>query len=116
MTTSDLRALIQDKLQENPDHGFHPLDLDRIKDEKYLKRVMKHCDNDPKQGVNMLWEIFAWRKDVSANDINESNIKMEYLLEGCFFPRGRDVDGCLLLIVKSKKHVKGTYTVFRCNS
>lgn len=108
MTTADLRSLITAKLKENPDHGFHTLDLDRIKDEKYLKRVMKHCENDPKQGADMLWEIFSWRKSVSANEINETNVRMDYILEGGFFPHGRDIDGCLLLIVKSKKHVKGT--------
>ncbi|CAH2238560.1 motile sperm domain-containing protein 2-like [Pararge aegeria] len=107
MTTSDLRALFQAKLKENPNNGFHTLDLDRLKDEKYLQRVMRHCDNDPKQGAEMLWDIFSWRKSVSANDINENNLRMDYVHEGGLFPHGRDVDGCLLLIVKSKKHVKG---------
>ncbi|XP_023948876.1 motile sperm domain-containing protein 2-like [Bicyclus anynana] len=108
MTNSDLKALVQEKLKEVPDHGFHPLDVDRLKDEKYLLRVMRHCEYDPKQAADMLWDIFTWRKSISANEINESNIKMDYVQEGGLFPHGRDIDGCLLLIVKSKKHVKGT--------
>lgn len=107
MTTADVRSLFQAKLNENPDHGFHPSDLERIKDEKYMKRVMKHNDNDPKLASDMLWDIFTWRKTVGANDINESTIRSDYISEGAFFPHGRDVDGCLLLIIKSKKHVKG---------
>lgn len=107
MTTSDLRTLFQAKLKEKPDHDFHPLDLERVKDDKYLKRVLKHSENDLKQACDMLWDIFTWRKSVGANEINEGTICMEYVNEGIFFPHGRDVDGCMLLIIKSKKHVKG---------
>ncbi|KPI99610.1 Motile sperm domain-containing protein 2 [Papilio xuthus] len=106
-TPADLRSQFEAKLKDSPNHNFHPLDLDRVKDEKYLRRVLKHVDNDIKQGVDMLWDIFTWRKSVGANEINESNIRMDYINEGVFFPRGRDIDGCLLLIIKSKMHVKG---------
>ncbi|CAH0731176.1 unnamed protein product, partial [Brenthis ino] len=108
MTTADLKNLFQTKLKETPDHDFHPMDLERAKDEKYLRRVMKHTDNDPKLAADMLWDICTWRKSSGANDINESNIRMDYVSDGAFFPHGRDVDGCILLIVKSKKHIKGT--------
>ncbi|XP_041983923.1 motile sperm domain-containing protein 2-like [Aricia agestis] len=107
MTTADLLNLFESKLKEKPDHDFHPLDLERLKDERYLTRVMKHSENDPKQATEMLWDIFTWRKTQGANEINEGNIKMEYVTEGAFFPHGRDIDGCLLLIMKSKKHIKG---------
>ncbi|XP_013163392.1 PREDICTED: motile sperm domain-containing protein 2-like [Papilio xuthus] len=106
-TPADLRSQFEAKLKDSPNQNFHPLDLDRVKDEKYLRRVLKHVDNDIKQGVDMLWDIFTWRKSVGANEINESNIRMDYINEGVFFPRGRDIDGCLLLIIKSKMHVKG---------
>ncbi|CAK1554274.1 unnamed protein product [Leptosia nina] len=108
MPIAEVRTLFQAKLSENPDHGFHQLDLDRVKDDKYLRRVLKHNEEDPKEAFNMLWDIFTWRKTVGANDINEKTIKMEYVDEGIIFPHSRDVDGCLLLIIKSKKHVKGT--------
>lgn len=32
---------------------------------------------------------------------------MENLIDGGFFPHGRDIDGSLLFIFKCKKHVKG---------
>lgn len=41
-------------------------------------------------------------------EINESNIRMDYIYEGAFFPEGRDKDGCKLFILKCKKHTKGT--------
>ncbi|XP_026498215.2 motile sperm domain-containing protein 2-like [Vanessa tameamea] len=107
MTTGDLRSLFQAKLKEKTDHEFHPLDLDRVKDDRYLKRVLQHTENDLKQASDMLWDIFTWRKAVGANEINENNIRMDYVNEGIFFPHGRDIDGCLLLIIKSKKHNKG---------
>ncbi|XP_013137615.1 PREDICTED: motile sperm domain-containing protein 2-like [Papilio polytes] len=105
-TPADVRSQFEAKLKDSP-NNFHPLDLDRVKDEKYLRRVLKHVDNDIKLAVDMLWDIFTWRKSVGANEINESNIRMDYINEGVFFPRGRDIDGCLLLIIKSKMHVKG---------
>ncbi|XP_038220418.1 motile sperm domain-containing protein 2-like [Zerene cesonia] len=106
-SVTDVRTIFQNKLSENPDHGFHPLDLDRIKDEKYINRVLKHSNEDAKEAADMLWEIFTWRKTTGANEINESNIKMDFVHDGVIFPHSRDVDGCLLLIIKSKKHVKG---------
>lgn len=109
-TPADVRALFEAKLKEattNPTELFHPLDLERTKDEKYLKRVLIHQEKDAKAAADMLWDILTWRKSVGANEINENTIRMDYVKEGMFFPRGRDVDGCLLLILKSKMHVKG---------
>ncbi|XP_045525779.1 motile sperm domain-containing protein 2-like [Pieris brassicae] len=108
MPVAEVRSLFQTRITENPDHGFNPSDFDRTKDEKYIRRVLKHCSEDPKQAADMLWDILTWRKTVGASDINESNIKMNYVEEGIIFPHSRDVDGSLLLIIKSKKHVKGT--------
>ncbi|XP_013189019.2 motile sperm domain-containing protein 2-like [Amyelois transitella] len=109
-TPADLRSAFENRLKEgipNPPGEFHPLDLERAKDDKYLKRILTHVDNDLKQASDMLWDLMVWRKTVGANDINESTVRMDYLKEGTFFPRGRDVDGSLLMIVKAKMHVKG---------
>ncbi|KAM3955239.1 motile sperm domain-containing protein 2 [Aphomia sociella] len=109
-TPADVRALFEAKLKEgipNPPGEFHPLDLERVKDDKYLKRIIAHADNNVQSAADTLWDILMWRKTVGANDINESTIRMDYVKEGTFFPRGRDTDGSLLLIVKAKMHVKG---------
>lgn len=109
-TPSDVRSMFEARLKEatsNPTELFHPLDLDRIKDEKYLKRILSHSDKDAKEAADVLWDILTWRKNVGASDINESNIRMDYVNQGMFFPRGRDLDGCLLLTLRSKMHVKG---------
>lgn len=105
-TVADVRALFEAKLKEVPT-DFHPLDLERVKDDKYLKRILSHTEKDVKHAADMLWEILSWRKSVGAADINESNIRLDYVKEGVFFPRGRDVDGSLLLIFKAKMHIKG---------
>lgn len=107
---ADVRAVFEAKLKEgipNPPGEFHPLDLERVKDDKYLKRLLQHNDHDPKTAADMLWDILVWRKTVGANDLNENTIRMDYVKEGAFFPHGRDIDGHLLLIIKSKMHVKG---------
>lgn len=107
-TPADVRALFEARLKEtSPPPDFHPLDLERAKDEKYLKRVLQHTDKDAKEAANMLWDICVWRKSVGANDINESNIRIDYVKEGLFFTHGRDVDGSLLFIFKAKMHIKG---------
>lgn len=109
-TANEVRSLFEARLKEgipNPPGSFHPLDLERVKDEKYINRIIAHCENDAQQSADMLWDILIWRKTVGASDINETNIRMDYVNDGIFFPRGRDVDGCLLLILKSKNHVKG---------
>lgn len=106
-TPADVRAIFEAKLKEcSTPPDFHPMDIERTKDEKYLKRVLSHA-KEPKAGAEMLWNILTWRKLVGANDINESNVRIDYVQEGIFFPRGRDVDGCLVLIFKAKMHVKG---------
>lgn len=105
-TAADVRSIFENRLKEN-DVDFHPADLERTRDEKYLKRVLAHCEKDAKQAADMLWDILTWRKNVGASNINEDNIRMDYVKEGVFFPRGRDVDGSLLLVFKSKMHIKG---------
>ncbi|CAH0404091.1 unnamed protein product [Chilo suppressalis] len=109
-TIADLRSAFEAKLKEgipNPPGEFHPLDLERARNDNYLQRVLNHSENDLKAATDMLWDILMWRKTVGANDINESNIRMEYAKDGVVFPHGRDVEGSLIFIIKSKQHVKG---------
>ncbi|KAI5632844.1 CRAL/TRIO domain-containing protein [Phthorimaea operculella] len=44
--------------------------------------------------------------------LSESAIKLlSSIVPGTFFPRGRDIDGCLLMIIKLKTHTKGVKDV-----
>jgi len=43
----------------------------------------------------------------SISEINESNVRLDYLQDGGIFAHNKDKDGKILLIFKSKKHVKG---------
>ncbi|KAJ0184179.1 hypothetical protein K1T71_000602 [Dendrolimus kikuchii] len=105
-TVAEVRSLFEAKLKDQPT-DFHPLDLERVKDDKYLKRILLHQENRVKEAADMLWDILTWRKSIGAADINENNIRLDYVREGVFFPRGRDIDGCLLLIFKARMHFKG---------
>ena len=43
----------------------------------------------------------------SISEIYEGNVKLDYLQDGSLFAHNKDKDGKILLIFKSKKHVKG---------
>ncbi|XP_049884244.1 motile sperm domain-containing protein 2-like [Pectinophora gossypiella] len=109
-TASEVRALFEARLKDgipNPPGEFNPSDLERVKDDKYINRIIAHMENNVQLAADMLWDIMVWRKTVGANELNESNIRMDYVQEGTFFPHGRDIDGSLLMVIKSKHHVKG---------
>ncbi|XP_069671502.1 motile sperm domain-containing protein 2-like [Periplaneta americana] len=107
----DLRTRFLQKLENEgapePD-GFHPADLNRVKNsEDWLRRFLLHTELDMQLALQLLWEACEWRKKFGTNDINESNVRLEYLQDGSFFAHNKDKDGKILLIFKSKKHVKG---------
>jgi hypothetical protein len=43
----------------------------------------------------------------SISEICDNNVRLDYLQSGSFFAHNKDKDGKMLLIFKSKKHVKG---------
>nr|CAD7398534.1 unnamed protein product [Timema poppensis] len=88
--------------------GFHPVDLARVKNsDDWLRRFLIHHEGNLNDALQMMWDCLEWRKTFGTNDISESNIKMEYVNEGCLFTHNRDKDGKSILVFKSKKHVKG---------
>lgn len=42
------------------------------------------------------------------SDLNENNVRKDYLEDGVCFPYGHDKDGKKLFIIKSKLHTKGS--------
>ncbi|XP_017780171.1 PREDICTED: motile sperm domain-containing protein 2-like [Nicrophorus vespilloides] len=91
------------------DSNVHPADLARAKnDDNWLKRFLMHHDGDQQLALNMMWDVMEWRKTFGTNDITESTVKMDYLVDGGFFSRGRDKDGAAIFIFKCKKHTKGS--------
>ncbi|XP_055840563.1 motile sperm domain-containing protein 2-like isoform X2 [Episyrphus balteatus] len=89
--------------------SFHPKDIERVKTNNfYVEKYLIHNDLDMKLSLQLLWDILVWRKNFGVNEINESNIRMDYLNQGLVFPRNRDKDGKTLLIFKAKLHVKGS--------
>ncbi|XP_055915491.1 motile sperm domain-containing protein 2-like [Eupeodes corollae] len=106
-----LRELFLKKCEKEtiPCGSFHPIDLERVKTNNfYLEKYLEHNDLDMKLSLQLLWDILVWRKNFGANEVNESNIRMDYLNQGIVFPRNRDRDGKILLIFKAKLHVKGS--------
>ncbi|XP_054273872.1 motile sperm domain-containing protein 2-like [Macrosteles quadrilineatus] len=108
----ELRSKFFEKLENeygNTKAYFHPADLARVSNsDHWLKRFLVHHDMDMKDALTMLWETCDWRRENKVNDINENNVNKEYLEEGSLFLKNRDKDGKSLLILKCKKHVKGT--------
>lgn len=106
-----LRDLFLQKCQKEPAPcgTFHPKDLERVKTNNfYLEKYLEHNDLDMKLSLQLLWDILVWRKNFGANEINESNIRMDYVNEGIVFPRNKDKDGKTLIIFRAKLHVKGS--------
>ncbi|XP_050360187.1 motile sperm domain-containing protein 2-like [Nymphalis io] len=111
---AEIRLLFETKIKDgipDPPGPFDPRDLERVKSDKYLYRVLEHSQNNVQQAVQMLYDIMAWRKTNKVNDINEDTVNIDYLKEGIFFTHGRDIDSCLLFILKSKLYIKGTKNI-----
>ncbi|GLV42809.1 uncharacterized protein CBL_03549 [Carabus blaptoides fortunei] len=106
---ADLRTNFFKKLaDEGGESVIHPSDLDRAKNnDDWLRRFLLHHDLDMNPALKMMWDTCEWRKQFGTNDISESNIRMDYLIDGSFFSHGKDIDGSTLLIFKCKLHVKG---------
>lgn len=85
----------------------HQADIDRIKDDAWLKKFLDHQECDVNLALQMLIETIVWRKTNNVNEITESRLSMDYLKDGLFYPRGKDIDDCTMFVFKSKKHVKG---------
>ncbi|KAK4877311.1 hypothetical protein RN001_009817 [Aquatica leii] len=104
----ELRSSFFKDLQTKGSSSVHPDDLERIEsNDDWLRRFLLHHDSNEKEALNMLWDTVLWRKEFKTNEINESNLNMDFIKEGVFFYHGRDIDGCSLFIFKSKKHIKG---------
>ncbi|XP_032528403.2 motile sperm domain-containing protein 2-like [Danaus plexippus] len=111
---AEIRTLFEAKIKDgipDPPGEFDARDLGRVSSDKYLYRVLEHSRNNVQQAVEMLYEIMVWRKKMNANEINENTVNLDYLKEGIFFPQGRDIDSCLLFIMKSKLYHKGQKNV-----
>ncbi|XP_045541190.1 motile sperm domain-containing protein 2-like [Papilio machaon] len=109
----ELRYKFQEKLKDgvpNPPGEFDTKDIERVKDDKYMNRIIEHCEGNVELSLKMLWSTLIWRKNNNINNIKEI-VNMDYLREGLFFPRGRDIDGCLIFILKWKLNNKGIKNV-----
>lgn len=58
--------------------------------------------------MNLLYLQLSDKICLFLVEINESNIRMEYIHEGTVFSHGRDVDECALFIFNCKRHIKGS--------
>lgn len=88
---------------------FHPLDLERVKDnDVWLGKFLDQVDFNFQDASNMLWNTLNWRKNFGANEMDETKIRMDYIETAALFAHNKDVDGKRLLLVRSKNHVKGS--------
>ncbi|KAJ1523416.1 hypothetical protein ONE63_001280 [Megalurothrips usitatus] len=107
----ELRDSFQRKLDEEGSSipgGIHPADLARVKNtDDWLRRFLLHNDGDQKESLSMLWDTCKWRKTFGTNDLNEQNVRLDFLEDGSMFAHSQDIDGKTLFILKCKKHIKG---------
>nr|CAI5867080.1 unnamed protein product [Callosobruchus analis] len=104
----ELRNAFLKDVESKGSDCVHPKDLERVRtSDDWLRRFILHQESDVQKALEMLWTSVKWRKDNNVNDINESNVRMDILCLGGFFPHGADIDGCMLLVFKCKKHTKG---------
>ncbi|CAK1554273.1 unnamed protein product [Leptosia nina] len=105
---AEIRLLYEAKIKETvPAPVFDNRDLDRVKSDIYLYRVLEHCQNNVQHAADMLYNIMVWRKANNTNDITEDSVDKDILRDGLYYTRGRDIDSCLLFIMNSKAYVKG---------
>ncbi|XP_013116417.1 motile sperm domain-containing protein 2 isoform X2 [Stomoxys calcitrans] len=106
----ELRNMFIQKYENNPPAvDFHPVDIDRVRnDDLWCTRFLEMYDLDMQMSFDKLWNTCIWRQSFRANDLNESNVRKDYLQDGVIFPHNTDVDGKPLLIFKTKKHIKGS--------
>ncbi|XP_065359809.1 motile sperm domain-containing protein 2-like [Calliphora vicina] len=105
----ELRNMFIEKYEKNPPAApFHAVDIDRVRnDDVWCTRFLEMYDHDMKVSFDKLWSTCIWRQQYGANDLNESNVRMDYLTDGVIFQHNKDIDGKPLLIFKTKLHVKG---------
>ncbi|KAF2898449.1 hypothetical protein ILUMI_07727 [Ignelater luminosus] len=104
----DLRSAFLKDLESKGESSVHPDDLERVKSgDEWLRRFLLHHDAAEKEALAMLWEAVLWRKEFKTNEINDTNVNVDFLKEGVLFAHGKDKDGCTLFIFKCKKHQKG---------
>lgn len=87
---------------------FHRVDIDRVRNEDlWCIRFLEMYDLDMKVSFDKLWSTCKWRQEFGANDLNETNVRVDYLQDGVIFSHNKDMDGYPLLIFKTKLHIKG---------
>ncbi|CAB3364898.1 Hypothetical predicted protein [Cloeon dipterum] len=114
---SELRQAFFDKLKSDSasitDGSFHPADMNRITaNDDWLKRFLKHQDQDVKEALKMLWDSCEWRNSFGTNDVKiEMFAHAPFQDEGGLFAHNRDKDGKPLLIFRVKTHTKGQHNM-----
>uniref|UniRef100_A0A1B0FK55 Major sperm protein n=1 Tax=Glossina morsitans morsitans TaxID=37546 RepID=A0A1B0FK55_GLOMM len=107
---NELRNLFIKKYETNPPIvAFHPVDINRIlKEDIWCRKFLEMYDLDMNLAFDKLWFTCTWRQEFGANDLNESDLRMDYLNDGFIFCHNHDIDGKPLLIFQTKNHIRGS--------
>uniref|UniRef100_A0A1A9W4J6 MSP domain-containing protein n=1 Tax=Glossina brevipalpis TaxID=37001 RepID=A0A1A9W4J6_9MUSC len=106
----ELRNLFINKYENNPPIvAFHPVDINRILNEDtWCRKFLEMYDLNMNLAFDKLWSTCIWRQEFGANDLNENDLRMDYLTNGFIFSHNVDIDGKPLLIFQTKNHIRGT--------
>lgn len=107
------RQMVLDKYEFNliadPENEFDPIDLHRFKtDDRWVEDFIINNDGNIKHACKQCIETLEWRKKFGVNEITEDNVRMEYLINSSCYLHGRDLDGKLIFMFKSKWHTRGS--------
>lgn len=108
-----LRQMFKQKMEQSaakiPPGGFHERDLKKIMaNDVWLSKFLENNDLDLKKSLEQIWETCVWRKTAKINEISEDNIRMDYVHEGIMMARGRDLDGKIVFIYRSRLYTRGS--------
>ncbi|KAG5676878.1 hypothetical protein PVAND_006683 [Polypedilum vanderplanki] len=111
---NNLRKLILNKIDRGEDQsveGFHPSDIERINKDYWLTNFLEYHDYNVKDALKQCWDTLEWRKKIGINDISESSVRRDYLLDGNIYTRGFDTDGKLIMFFRIRIYVCGSKTI-----
>eukprot|EP00092_Neocalanus_flemingeri_P014777 GFUD01015947.1.p1 GENE.GFUD01015947.1~~GFUD01015947.1.p1 ORF type:complete len:237 (-),score=82.30 GFUD01015947.1:28-738(-) len=107
----NLREKVRTEVEKNGEENFAKVDLERLNsDEAYIGKFWLHAqqmNGDKKDNtVKLVVDTLLWRKKFGVENISEDTINKAVLERGEVYSYGRDKEGCKLLVICVRKHVK----------
>jgi len=102
---------VVEELANEGENKYSKVDLERLKtDDEYLNRFWIHASllegSTRDNTVKMVVDTFLWRKEFKVEHIKKELLSKVVLERGEVYCAGRDKEGCRMLVICVRKHVK----------